>query len=65
MYYYFQHPKYTENEIEKIGEDEHEALETLQQNYDLDLEDVFNLTFDGYIFTAKVSKCGTFFVKIP
>ena len=36
-----------------VGNNESEALETMQQDYGFDLEEVFDLAIDGQIIEAK------------
>lgn len=44
--YFYEH----DNQVEEIGSNEHEALNTLQSDYDLDLEEIFMLCVNGYIY---------------
>lgn len=50
MTYWLQNIYHTDGEKVNLGESETEALRTLQESYDLDLEDVFNFCMEGYIW---------------
>ena len=56
MTYYFQHPEHTGNEIEDIGTNEVEAMNTLKDDYDLELEDIFNLTIEGHVWQGEANQ---------
>lgn len=50
MSYYFKHPEHTGGDACVIGEDETEALTTLQDEYNIELDDIVTLTLDGFVY---------------
>lgn len=50
MVYMFRHPVYTGDSPEFIGHNESEALDSLQSDFNIDLEDAASLIIDGHVW---------------
>jgi hypothetical protein len=54
MPYYFKHKDHTgDGEPDFIGVTAEEAYITLAEEYDLDLDDIFNLVYEGYVWEER------------
>lgn len=51
--YYFQHPEHTNHEVEFLAKSYAEAKAILADKYDLGPDEIFNLTYEGYVWKKE------------